>query len=172
MKKQIKWNPINTEITPEEYERHVEKRIEKFVNIPGSLVSLYKQQISDIELLKSLEQVHMLRRTSEKPKWKGASGYDHQIDASFSTEDERVILLVECKHLSKSVDFQAFSAFLVRIIDIATLQRNSLVLGMLVTTQGHKGRGGGKEEDQDCIAKIQSQFSGMGYYVVFQWLLD
>jgi len=166
------WNPVNPEMAHEEYERQVDGVIEKQINTHCYLTSLYEHLIDDVEILKSLEGVQLRCRTSEKPRWKGASGYDHQIDASFSTEDERVILLIECKHWTKSVDFPTFSAFLVRVIDIATLRRDSVVLGMLVTTQGPKGKAGGRKEDRDCISKVQTQFCEMGYYVSFQWLPD
>jgi hypothetical protein len=172
MKREAIWNPVNPELNYSEYEKHVEDVIEKQVNAPHYLISLYKHLINDVVHLKSLEEVHLKRRTIEKPRWQGASRYCHQIDVSFSTEDERIILLVECKHWAKSIDFPTFSAFLIRVIDIATFQRDSIVLGMLVTTQGPKGKTGGNEENQDCIARVTTQFSKMGYYVLFQWLPD
>jgi hypothetical protein len=172
MKKKVIWNPVNPGMGYKEYERYVESVIEKQINTPRHLTSLYKHLIDDIDVLKSLENVQLRCRTSEKPRWKGASDYDHQIDVSFSTDDERVILLVECKHWTKSVDFPSFSAFLIRVIDIATLRRDSVVLGMLVTTQGAKGKAGGRKEDRDCIAKVQTRFCEMGYYISFQWLPD
>ena len=65
------------------------------------------------------------RRTSERPKWEGASGCFHQIDESFSTEDESIILLIECKHYGKNsegearpVDIKDFSRFLILSLEI------------------------------------------------------
>jgi hypothetical protein len=172
MKRKAIWNPINPEMKYKEYEKQVGDAIEKLVNKPDFLISSYKHLINDFEHLKSLEEVHLKRRTTEKPRWKGASTYCHQIDVSFSTEDERVILLVECKHWKKSVNFPTFSAFLVRVVDIGTFHRNSIVLGMLVSTQGPQGKAGGKVEAQDCIARVTTQFSNMGYYVLSLLLTD
>lgn len=154
------------------YEKQVGDIVQKLTSTPGILASLFKPFVDDIELIKMLAGVQIKRRTSEKPKWQGASGYKHQIDESFSTEDEKVILLVECKHWKKAVDFPTFSTFMVRLIDIATNSQNRTVLGMIVTPQGHKGRAGSREEDKQCIAKIQNQFNLMGYHVVFQILTD
>ena len=172
MKRKAVWNLLNPEITYRDYEKHVEETIENVVKGPSQLLSLFKLMNDDFEILKSLEQVPLQNRTLEKPTWEGASGYSHQIDASFSTQDERVILLIESKHLKKSVDFPSFSAFLIRVIDIRNSHTNSLVLGLLVTTQGPKGKAGGTKIDQDCIDRVRSQFSKMRYYVSFLWLPD
>ena len=168
-----KANPTNPEMSATEYERYSGDVIEKlFESGSLDLESAFKHPIDDTKLLKSLADLCPQRRTSEKPKWKGASGCEHQIDESFTTGNESVILLVECKHRRKCINIPEFSRFLVAVIDIATEKQNSTVLGMMVTTQGIQGRSGGKEEDQSCIAELQTQFSKMGYYVTFQIVPD
>jgi hypothetical protein len=169
MAKKIR-NPINPEMGSSEYEQYVGYTIEKLANDPGFVHSLFKHLIDDHTLLESLAELHLKRTTAEKPKWRGASGYEHQIDESFSTEDEKVIILIECKHWATCIDLPAFSAFLVRVIDIASEERGNVVLGILVTTQGHKGRAGG--EDQGCISRLQTYFSRIGYPIEIQWLPD
>jgi hypothetical protein len=166
------WNPINKEKSPEEYEQRVGDVIEELICAPDFLASLFENLVDDRRLLEALTGLRVNRRTSEKPRWKGASGYEHQIDESFSTDDERVVVLVECKCWAKSIGIPEFSTFLVRLIDIASEKQNCIILGILVTTQGHQGRGGGREQDQDCIAKLQSHFGKNGYPIAIQILSD
>ena len=159
-------NLINPEMSPTGYERYVGDVIEKrFESGSLDLESVFKHLIDDTKLLKSLAGVRLKRRTCERRKWKGASGCKHQIDESFATGNESVILLVECKYWKNPVTIPAFSRFLVAVIDIAAEKQNSTVLGMMVTPQGIQGESGGKEEDQSCIAKLQTHFAELGYYV-------
>ena len=165
-------NPLNPQITPHHYERHVGDVIEAWINTPGALKSLFKHLLPDREILQSLEGLRLNRTTSEKPHWQGASGYQHQIDESFTTDDERVIVLIECKHWSNTIDIPAFSTFLIRLVDIAMKDQGRTVLGILATTQGPQGRFGGTDDDQDCIAKLQTYFSSIGCPIAIQWLPD
>lgn len=166
------WNPLNPDMSSQDYERHVGSVIERQINAPGALKSLFQHLLGNRETIESLDGLHLARRTSEKPHWEGASGYEHQIDESFSTKDEEIIVLVECRHWSEGIDIPAFSTFLIRVIDIAMKDSNKIVVGILATTQGPQGRFGGREEDQDCIAKLQTHFGSIGYPISIQWLPD
>ena len=173
-KKKTNYNLLNPESSSRKYETYVEETIEQYIiKPPGVLESLFKHLISDIEILKSLTtEIPLRSRRAEKPRWKGASGYEHQIDCSFSTEDERVIVLVETKRKGGTINIPEFSTFLVRVIDIATGYPNSAVLGIMVTTQGYQGRDGGRIEDRNCIGKLKAQFNKMGFYITIQTLND
>ena len=92
------WNPLDPEMRFQDYEQHVGNVIERWINKPGALKSLFEHLLTNRETLESLDGLCLIRRTLEKSHWEGASGCQHQIDESFSTEDEKVIVLIECKH--------------------------------------------------------------------------
>jgi len=167
------WNPLDPKMSHKQYERAVGDCIEwRLEHNPDEVISYFESLVDDPGKLQSLTGLRWSRRTPQKPKWQGASGYEHQIDESFSTKDEQGIMLVECKHWAKCIDIPAFSTFLARIIDIAKRECNSFVLGMLVTTQGPQGKSGGREEDRDCIEKLRPSFGRMGYPISIQQVTD
>lgn len=69
-------------------------------------------------------------------KWCGVSGFYHQIDVSL--ENEREVLLVECKYWKRNVTAQSLLTLLARVIDIAKGpdSKDRLVRGALVTSRG------------------------------------
>jgi hypothetical protein len=67
-------------------------------------------------------------------KVKGQSGYAHQIDVS--VENDRDLLLIECKMWKDPVKVPAFLAFLARIVDISPAQSSRKIHASLVTTKG------------------------------------
>ena len=123
------------------------------------------------EALNSLAAEPLNKMTGQKPKWEGASGHWHQIDGSFSTDDDEVILLIECHHSGKATPIPKFCTLLVRLMDIAAKETDSIVLGALVSTQGPQGGFSGSPEDQDAIGRLRWYFAGQGYPIRF-WLLS
>ena len=71
-----------------------------------------------------------------KNKWRGASGFCHQVDVSL--ENDRDVLLVECKHWKENLKAETFLVQLARVIDIATGpdSKNRAVRGAIVTSRG------------------------------------
>lgn len=167
------WNPLNPDTNSTKYERRVGDVLqEQFNNNPQLLASLFQSLTYNSKTLSLLVNARLRRRTFEKSRWEGASGCFHQIDESFSTDDESIIVLVECKCMKKSVRIPEFSTLLMRVIDIAAKEQQKIVLGILVTNQGPQGRFGGDEEHQDCISKLQTHFSKIGHCIAIQWLPD
>jgi hypothetical protein len=167
MSKQIP-NPTKSEMSWAEYQEYVGDYFQKQLDgDPEYLRCLFRRVVNDSKIRESLSGLKWKRRTSEKPKWEGASGCCHQIDESFSTEDESAILLIECKHYGQNskgearlVDVKDFSRFLVAVIDISMKRQGSVVLSIVTTTQGIQGKSG---KEEDCIAKLRSYFSEIGY---------
>lgn len=65
-------------------------------------------------------------------KWKGISGYSHQIDVS--AQSNEIVLLIECKNWGSNVDVPPFLTFLGRVIDIRASLSDKKVFGKIVTT--------------------------------------
>jgi len=169
----VNWNPLDPNGSHRCYELSVGDEIERQMRQdPGFLRSLFRHSIDDRAILESLTGPEMRRVTTERPTWKGASGYDHQIDESFTADNDAVIVLVECKRWSECLDILAVSTCLVRVMDVADALRGSTVLGMIVTTQGVQGRVGRVEEHCDASAKLIAYFCRKGYPVTVQWLPD
>ena len=166
------FNPLGPNVDYAVYERRVGDILDKLANDPSFAKELFRYSIQDLDLWLALGNVRLVRRTPARPTWAGASGYAHRIDESFSTEDARVIVLVECKHWAKTIGIPEFSTFLVRLIDIAKKEDSSHVLGILVTTQGAQGGGGGHPEVRSGVTKLRDYFDIQGYPIAIQVLAD
>jgi hypothetical protein len=66
-------------------------------------------------------------------KWVGASGFKHQIDVSFESPQD--IVLVECKKWASTVDVPAFLTFFARVLDIKPKHEDKTVHGKIVTNR-------------------------------------
>jgi len=89
------------------------------------------------ELMETIvEQVEGVRADQVKHgfnnKWKGQSGFPHQIDVS--VEGENDLLLIECKMWKAPVDVERFLTFLARILDIRPTQPSLKIHASVVTT--------------------------------------
>jgi hypothetical protein len=164
--------PIKPIINAIDYQKYIGDIIERLTTTTGILESLYRYAINDTTMLDDLKSSVLIRRTRDMPYWQGASGCKHQIDESFSTFDEKIILLVECKRWRNTVDFPSICTILIRLIDIGKLRPGSTILGMMVTTQGYKGKLGGKEKERTNIGKIIGYFNQMDIYLILQQVPD
>jgi hypothetical protein len=69
-------------------------------------------------------------------RWKGISGFPHQIDVS--VEGEKDILLAECKCWKRKVDVPRFLTFFARLSDIrlGLKEQHRTIYAAVVTTKG------------------------------------
>lgn len=72
-------------------------------------------------------------RYGRQNKWRGESGYHHQIDVSVKSTD--TLLLAECKHWATNVPVEKVLAFYGRVVDIQSTF-DGTVLGVVVTKRG------------------------------------
>jgi hypothetical protein len=89
--------------------------------------SIIQQKLSGIELDAPVIVEH-------NSKLRGVSGYEHQIDVSFSCSmiGVKLLFLVECKYYNKKVSVEDILAFKARIDDIRAHK------GVFVTTEGYQ----------------------------------
>ena len=165
-------NPLDPDIGWAPYERYIGDMWDAELKQPGGVKQYFSSWTEDLEMLEALSNVRLRRRTKEKPHWLGASGYAHQIDESFSSDGDKVVVLVECKHWNHPVGLPALSTFLVRLIDIGDALPESRVLGIITTTQGPQGAFGGLPGTGDVVEKLRTYFSSKGYVVMFQVVAD
>jgi len=96
------------------------------------LVSKVAKQMTNVPELVHLSNVKLGRDN----KWQGVSGFRHQIDVSL--ENDKHILLVECKRWNYNVTALVFLTLWARVMDIskAPVSKGRQVRGAIVTSRG------------------------------------
>jgi hypothetical protein len=67
-------------------------------------------------------------------RWRGVSGYEHQIDVSLQSISK--VVLIECKCWDRNVAVSQFLTFLGRVQDIKPMHPNAAVEGVMITNVG------------------------------------
>lgn len=75
-------------------------------------------------------QVHGGRRS----RWRGASGYEHQIDVAIDASDR--LSLIECKHWGKDISTSPVLTHAARLQDIRDAERPRMVEAIIATKKG------------------------------------
>jgi hypothetical protein len=97
-----------------------------------ALVNTVAYKMTNISVLRTLGNP----KSGQSNKWKGASGFCHQIDVSL--ENDQHVLLIECKQWKENVKPEAFLVLMARVIDISTGPEagGRRIRGALVTCSG------------------------------------
>jgi hypothetical protein len=88
-------------------------------------------------------------------RWVGKAGFYHQIDVSL--ENDKSVVLIECKHWGKKLSVEAFLTMWARVIDIDRGERANEreVRGVLATSKGFQA---GVRALTECYSMQMSLF--------------